>query len=484
MNLWGRAEGLFFFTVVYVIGIVILAACNGPDVFAAGYILYWVGYDALYLILDLFIADTFGLRNRAFAFGFASTPFICTAFTGPLAAQSFIEHSNWRWAYGAFAIIMPVVFAPLMIIFKYYQRKAEEMGVYRRRPSGRRLSESVIHYLHEFDGTFICDQSCRICSNRVFLLSVIGASLLTAAFVLILLPFSLQSYGRTEYNTPAFITMITVGFVTFFLFAAWERFGTRAPFIRYELFEDRTVLGASILAAVLFCSFYCWDHLLFNFCVVFYRLPVGMAGYIDQIYNTGSCFWSVIAGVIIRHTRRFKPISLYFGVPLVLLGTGLMIHFCGGYGNDNVGYLVMCQIFIAFAGGTLVIGEDLAVMASSPREGVPMMLSMLSLFSSLGSAVGFAASAAVYSNVFPTTLCQELGDGNGTFCQEIYQAGYTKQITYPVGSKTRLAIDKAWTKYMKYDCITATSLLALAIPLTVIWRDISLDKNQNKGVMI
>lgn len=154
LNLWGRAEGLMFFTVVYLLGLIILAACNGPNVFAAGYILYWIGYDALYLILDLFIADTFGLRNRAFAFGFASTPFICTAFTGPLAAQSFIEHSNWRWSYGAFAIIMPVVFAPLMILFKYYQRKAEEMGVYRRRPSGRRLMESIVYYIHEFDGTY------------------------------------------------------------------------------------------------------------------------------------------------------------------------------------------------------------------------------------------------------------------------------------------------------------------------------------------
>lgn len=154
LNLWGRAEGLLVFTVLYIVGIIILASCNGPNVFAAGYILYWIGYDALYLILDLFIADTFGLRNRAFAFGFASTPFICTAFTGPLAAQSFINHASWRWAYGAFAIIVPVVFLPLMLVFKHYQRKAEEMGVYRRRPSGRTLGESIIFYIQEFDCEF------------------------------------------------------------------------------------------------------------------------------------------------------------------------------------------------------------------------------------------------------------------------------------------------------------------------------------------
>lgn len=155
LNLRGRAESLFVFTVVYLVGIIILACCNGPHVFAAGYILYWVGYDALYLILDLFIADTFGLRNRAFAFGFASTPFICTAFTGPLAAQSFINRASWRWAYGAFAIIIPVVFLPLMLVSKHYQKKAEGMGIYRRRPSGRTFGESVIYYIREFDRIYL-----------------------------------------------------------------------------------------------------------------------------------------------------------------------------------------------------------------------------------------------------------------------------------------------------------------------------------------
>lgn len=151
LNIWGRAEGLALFIVVYLVGIIILASCNGPNVFAAGYTIYWIGYDALYLILDLFIADTFGLRNRAFAFGFASTPFIVTAFTGPLAAQSFVNHSAWRWAYGSFAIVIPAGFLPLILVFKYYQRKAEERGVYRRRPSGRTVGESVIHYIQEFD---------------------------------------------------------------------------------------------------------------------------------------------------------------------------------------------------------------------------------------------------------------------------------------------------------------------------------------------
>lgn len=152
LNLWGRAEGFMVFFGVYLLGIIILAACTGPNSYAAGYVLYWIGYDAIYIILDIFMADTSGLRNRAFAFGFASTPFICTAFTGPLAADSFLAHSTWRWAIGAFAIIQPFVFVPLAVAFKFYQRKAEKMGLFKREPSGRNTLQSIIHYIHEFDG--------------------------------------------------------------------------------------------------------------------------------------------------------------------------------------------------------------------------------------------------------------------------------------------------------------------------------------------
>lgn len=80
LNIWGRAEGFLIFVLVYILGIIVIATCTGPNGYAAGYVLYWIGYDAIYFILDVFVADTSGLRNRAFAFGFVSTPFIASTY--------------------------------------------------------------------------------------------------------------------------------------------------------------------------------------------------------------------------------------------------------------------------------------------------------------------------------------------------------------------------------------------------------------------
>ncbi|KAJ5135607.1 Major facilitator superfamily domain general substrate transporter [Penicillium bovifimosum] len=462
LTLWGRAEGLIIFTAVYIVGMIILASCNNPNSYAAGYVLYWVGYDAIYIILDIFIADTSGLRNRAFAFAFASTPFICTSFTGPLAAKSFLAGGNWRWAYGSFAIIMPFVFLPLAGVFKYYESKARKMGILRRPTSGRTTMQSVAHYLHEFD--------------------IIGALILMAAFILFLLPFSLANYGRTQYGEASFIAPLVIGFLLFFVFAAWEKWFARTHFIPYQLFRDRTVLGASCLAAILFFSFYSWDLYFYYFVMVVYNLDVPTTGYMTAIYTVGSCFWSAVFGVWIRYVKEFKYTCLCFALPLMTLGAGLMIHFRGSDGD--IGYVIMCQIFIAFAGGMLVIGEQMAVMCASDREGIPMMISLVSLASNLGGAVGYAVSAAIYANTFPEGLRKALPERAKDQWAAIYAGGYLAQMKFAPGTEERDAINFAYGYSQKNGCIAATAILVLGIPCIAMWRNYRVDKAQNKGTVL
>lgn len=462
LNIWGRAEAFMFFVFIYEIGMIVLATSTGPNSYAAGYVLYWIGYDALYLIMDVFVADTSGLRNRAFAFAFVGTPFICTAFTASLAAQSYLNTSTWRWGYGSFCIIMFFVFTPLAAVFWFFARKAEKMGLFVRERSGRTTAQSLVHYFHEFD--------------------VVGCCLLMAAFILFLLPFNLASYGLTAYSTAKFIAMVIIGILLFPAFYVWERYFTRTHFLRWELFQNRTVAGACGLAAVLYFSFYCWDLYFLNFVMVAYNLDVGMAGYMAQIYNVGSTFWGVIFGIWVRQTRYFKYTALFFGVPMMFLGAGLMIHFRSD--DQGIGYLVMCQIFIAIAGGTLVISEDMAVMAAADRDGVPMMLSLLSLASGIGGAIGYAVSGAIYQNTLPQALEQYLPEAAKANATTIFLGGYTLQKSYDLTDPIRIAIDEAWGYYEKRACIASTAVLVLSIPCIAVWKNYNVDRKQNKGVMI
>nr|POE53478.1 siderophore iron transporter mirb [Quercus suber] len=299
------------------------------------------------------------------------------------------------------------------------------------------------------------------------------------AFILFLLPFSLITYGRLPgYDSAGFIAMVVIGILLFPVFALWERFGARTHFVDWELFKKPTVLGACALAGLLNFSFYCWDSQYYYFVLVVYDLNLGDAGYMSQIYNVGATFFGVMFGIWVRSSKHFKYEALCFGLPIILLGSGLVIHFRGQEGA--IGYVVMTQIFIACGGGILVISQSMAVMAAADRAGVPMAISLVSLFASVGSAIGGAVAAAIYGDVFPKSLAERLPAGEQNLVTTLFQGGYSVQLTYLPGSVEREAVDYAYGQVQKWGGVAATAVLIGAFPAIAIWKNYNVDKKQNK----
>lgn len=151
LDIWGRAEGFAIMTGITTLGLVIMAACENVQTYAAAQVFYGVGFQGMSYVLSVVVADTSSLRNRAIAFAFTSCPYIATAFAGPAAAESFYATSGWRWAFGSFAIITPAMSFPIFAILWWHQRKASKQGLLLRTSSGRTWFQSVWHYIIEFD---------------------------------------------------------------------------------------------------------------------------------------------------------------------------------------------------------------------------------------------------------------------------------------------------------------------------------------------
>ena len=113
-----------------------------------------------------------------------------------------------------------------------------------------------------------------------------------------------------------------------------------------------------------------------------------------------------------------------------------------------------------------------------------MMLAWLNLFASLGGAIGFAVANAIYTNTFPDALQAHLPQESAADWSTIYLGGATTQMLYPPGNATREAIDYAWGYSQKYNSISATAVLILAIPCIAVWKNYNVDKAQNKGTII
>lgn len=411
--------------------------------------------------LSIFIADTSALKNRAFALAFLSSPFIATVWIGGPLATAFLDGPGFRWGFGIFAIITPVACAPLLILFAVNYRKAKAAGLMPVRESNRTMRQSLWHYCIEFD--------------------IVGIFLLAAGLALFLLPFSLYSYQEDTWKSPMIICMIIFGGLLIIAFALYEKYLAPVTFIPFDLLLDRTVLGACILAAIIFVEFYIWNSYFFSFLQVVNGLSITEATYVSNIYTIGSCLFSLVVGVFIRWTGRFKALALYFGVPLTILGVGLMIAF--RQPNVNIGYVVMCQIFIAFAGGTLVICEQMAVMAATSHQYVAVVLAVEGMFASVGGAIGSTVAGAIWTGVFPARLADLLPADALPDLTLIY-GSLEKQMSYPMGSPARDAIMQAYGDAQKSMIIAATAVLSIALVSVAVWRDIKVkDFKQVKGVV-
>lgn len=395
-------------------------------------------------------------------FAFVSSPYIITVWIGGLMADAFYAGTGFRWAYGIFAIITPVMTLPLFGLFYWNYQKAKKAGLIVQTKSNRTTMESIKYYIIEFD--------------------LAGLFLLTAGLALFLLPFSLYTRQAEGWKSPMIICMVVFGCVLVIAFALFEKFVAPKTFIPYELLLDRTVMGSCILGSILFIEYYIWDSYFTSFLQVVNNLGPTPTTYIANIYSIGSCFWAILIGVGIRITGRYKPFALYFGVPVTILGVGLMVAF--RQPDVNIGYIIMCQIFIAVSGGTLVITMQIAAMAVTSHQYIAVVLAIQGMFSNIGGAIGSTVAGAIWMGVFPQRLAEYLPEESQADFSLIY-GDLFQQLSYPVGTPTRDAINRAYGDAQRYMLISATVILVVAFVCVGVWKDLNVKNNkQVKGVVV
>ena len=395
-------------------------------------------------------------------FAYASSPYIITTWiTGPIA-KSVLKTIGFRWGFGIFCIVTPIVTFPFFGLFLHYHYKAKNRGLLPRRQSHGTLVQSLQYYAREFDA--------------------VGLLLITAGISLFLLPFNIYSYQAKKWEAPIVICFLIFGFLTMVAFAVWEKRYATVRFLPFHLITDRTVMGACLLSFTSFVSFYCWDSMFLSFLQVVLGLDITSTSYVANIYTLGSCFWGLVVGYWIRRTGKFKWFCLMFGIPFTVLGVGLMLKF--RQPDVNVGYIVMCQIFIAFAGGTIVICEQTAAMAAVPHQYIAVIIAIEGMCSSIGGGVGGSIAAAIWQGIFPQALGKYLPEEAQVNLTIIY-GDLATQLSYPEGSPTRQAIQHAYSDAQRMMLIAGTAVLALGFVAVALWRDINVKEfKQVKGRVI
>jgi hypothetical protein len=415
---------------------------------------------AVSYILTVFIADTSTLKNRALMLSFATSPYVITTWVGGPVAQSVLSGPGWRWAFGIFTIIIPIVVIPLAILVLYNDRKARKQGL---------LEESHIQW------------NLSAIKRFCIAIDLVGILILVSGMALFLLPFSLWSYQSQQWHSPMIIGMVVAGAILLLAFPIWEKFFAPVTFIPYHLLLDRTVFAAGIMFVFVYFNSAVWGSYFGSMLQVVWNLNVKNASYVTSINRVVSCFWCLAAvGPAIRITGRFKWTAVFFALPLDILAVGLMIHF--RQPGTDIGYIVMTQIFTSVAGGTIVIAGELAMMAPSDHQHMAVIIAVLNLFCSIGSAAGSTVSAAIWTGTFYRNLVKYLP--SEVNAKSVY-ASLPTQLSYAWGSPARMGIAQAYADSQRLMLITSICMLSCGLVAAAFWRDINVKNiKQVKGRVV
>ncbi|KAG6017249.1 hypothetical protein E4U43_001925 [Claviceps pusilla] len=451
LDVFGRPQGYLLSIILTTLGLVMMAVCRNVETYAAAQVFYWVGFNGLGYCLSIFVADTSSLQNRGLMFAFTTSPYIITTWiSGPLA-QGILDGPGFRWGFGIFALVTPCITLPLYVLFIKNYHQAKKRGLMAPRKTNLTCRQTVVHYAREFD--------------------LVGLVLVSTGLALFLLSFNIYNRQADGWRSPLIISLLVAGPLLLCAFVIWETLYAPVQFLPYALLTDRTVVGACALAAVTFISFYIWNSYFRSFLQVVNGLSVAQASYVGSIYSMGSCFSAIFVGLLIRKTGRYKSLSLYFGVPVIVLGVWFMT---GALRPDtHVGFIVMCQVLIACSGGTLVITQQTAAMAAASHQYLAVVLAVDSLFSAIGAAIGLTVSATVWQAVFPQRLTDYLPDSAMSNFTDIY-GRLDVQLSYPIGSSTRAAIQRAYGDSQRAMLIISTAVLMLSFVAVGLWRDVNI----------
>jgi len=128
-----------------------------------GQTFYTIGFGGMTYCVDVITADASRLKNRGLAYAFTSSPYIITAFAGSKASEDVLNGIGWRWGFGIFSVVFPLVAMPLFFVLKFNLKKAREQGTLAAiAPAGnkRTLWHSIRFWVLAFDCKCSIDLSC------------------------------------------------------------------------------------------------------------------------------------------------------------------------------------------------------------------------------------------------------------------------------------------------------------------------------------
>lgn len=469
-DVFGRAEGFSFAILLITVSYIIYASCNNIQTYVAGYFFDAIGDVGYTIMQQIFIADTTSLINRGL---WASLPEAVTAiptlYLGSIVGEAVIEHSTWRWGYGMWAIILPVCTAPLIFIMFWLHKKAKKNGEVKSVAIMKNINREDPWYRKTYQLLWIE-------------LDVFGGFLLAAGLALTLIPINIAGKAYiNRWKQAHNIVMLVLGIILFGCFLIWDSYFAKKPFIPYRMVRNVTILAACAMGAFDFFNYACFTSFFPSYLQVAGHYSAGVSTRIDNSLRVSFQIASVLVGILMKYTKRAKIYS-YIGVPMCLLGQGLMIYLVNRPNNkiSNQASFVAVKVIFGIGRGFYQTSSQVLVQAVVKKQQVAVATALFLATMNIGAAIGTTVGGAIWNKQLPLKLKEYLPAANQKNATAIFKSMVVAK-KFPAGSAARIAIDRSYRETLQILAIVSTCVLIPMLFLMFFLTDFHLDQEVDRS---
>lgn len=373
----GRVEALVLAVVFYVIGFAMLAGGSNIATYFAAHIFYVSGEVGIQFMEQVFATDTSSLRNRTFFLALPNFAYIWASWVSAPIASGVLKNSTYRWGYGMWCIIMPVVSIPVCIILLRLKFKARAMGL--------EYGKTV----RNFGSTF-----------RQF--DMVGLILFTAGLCLLFLAVTLAT-SPTSWSQAHILVMVIIGPILLFIFPFWEIFVPKYPFMPSYVITNRTMFTTCLLIFCYALAYFLNGTYYLPWLMVCKNLSIKAATNTVNVFVVGSTVSSFIAAAYAKYFKRMKPVIIA-GAAIYMLGIGLTYNYRKP--THRLSQFIVSQCVEAVGAGFLQTPMIAMIHAVVPHHNVITATAIYQSIMTVGSIVAEAIAGTLYRQSYPKQLAK------------------------------------------------------------------------------
>ncbi|KAJ2522396.1 hypothetical protein H4217_000781 [Coemansia sp. RSA 1939] len=434
-DIFGRIETLMTGLAIFIVGSAVCGAATSFNMLIAGRVVQGLGGGALLALVMVIVSDISIERERAKVSSVFAAIWAVSSILGPIFGGVFAQsRGGWPWVF-YFSIPVGGVAAVFILCFL-------------RLPRPR--------------GSFVA---------KLKRVDVAGTVLLVGGTVMLMLAMSFGGSSH-PWSSPTVLCLIVFGVVTIALFVVVEWRLPTEPIMPMRLFRNRntslTLLQEFFMGAVFFAPVF---YLPVYFTVVMNASAISAGLHLLPVLLP-VCLFSTISGIIVSITGRYRELSWFGGVLLVVgfyLWTLLDETTSTG---KSVGILLMASIGC----GIVLQPSLLALQTSIEARDMATGTALYGAIQSLGGTIALSIFQTILVNTLNTQLKPIQAQFGAQYADVIQAAVQNQASIYADGvpDDLRLALVRAYVKAVRSVWYALTAFAGMVFLPTVFLKHIPL----------